>query len=89
MKGVSLSMFRQTLAQSVRRHVSDTPYVSLLHSALDALLVLADTQGLSETFASFEDPKLLGEFCQSIRDLQGELDARERRMDFLDGDRGI
>ena len=83
-EGVKLSMFRQTLAQSVRRHVSDTPYVALLSSSLDALLVTAETQGLAETFSSFEDPDLLDEFCQSIRDLRDEIQSRDKPMDFLD-----
>jgi len=84
LKDITMSMLRQTLAQSARRHVSNKGYAPLLRGALNGVIVLTQTQGLEDVFPAFNDPVKLGKFQDGLVKLRDGLEHRKRPLNFLD-----
>ena len=84
LEGIELSMLRQVLAQTVRRHVSNPSYIPMIRSAVENLQIIAKTQGLDDTFPAFTDKVRLGRFRHDLQQMQDELAKRKDPIDFLE-----
>ncbi len=79
-QGVKLTMLWETLVRADRRHVSNTGYRALLRGAIEAVLILVDTDGLADTFASLDDPIKRNAFRNELIAIRNNLDTNNRRM---------
>jgi carboxyl-terminal processing protease len=84
LKGIKLSMLRQTLAHAARRHVANQGYAPLLRGAIDEIIVMTETRDLGEAFAGFNDPKKVAGFREALLNMRRRLDERGRPMNYLD-----
>lgn len=84
LKGIKLSMLRQTLAQAARRHVDSQGYAGLLSGGLDSLIIMTQTKGLEDAFESFADPAKVSQFHHSLVEMRQDLDDQKRPLNFLD-----
>lgn len=84
LREIELTMLRQTMAQSARRHIADRGYAALVRGSLGALQVLANTRGIEQTFPSVADARKLAEFRDFIDGQIARLDAPDARLNFLD-----
>ncbi len=82
--GIEMPMLRQVLAQTVRRHVDNPSYVPMLRSAIENLQIMANTQGLDDTFPDLGDKVRLARFREHLGKLQDELSRTRRPIDFLE-----
>jgi len=83
-KGIKLSMLRQTLAQAARRHVDNRGYRTLLVGAIDSLMIMIQTKGLKDTFASMGDPAKIDGFKEKLVQIRKNLNNHKRSLNFLD-----
>lgn len=83
LKGVQMSMFRQTISRAAHQHISNPGYTPLIKGALDALLIMAETPGLEESFKKFKDAERVGKFRDGIKKIQTNLAANNAPLNFL------
>lgn len=81
---IKVSMLRQTLAQAARRHVSSVGYTQMLHSALESLLALVETDGLTGVFPMLSDAPKAKRFHDGLLEMLDGIDARKNPLNFLD-----
>lgn len=84
LKGIQVSMLRQALAQAARKHVGNGGYFPLIRGSLESLIVMAHTQGLEQTFPSFDDADKLEKFRSQLLHLRANLTQHGRALNFLD-----
>ncbi|MFA9477829.1 S41 family peptidase [Phycisphaerales bacterium AB-hyl4] len=86
LKEVDASILQTTLHQASRRHVNSEGYVPLMIGAVDALLVLINTDDLADTFAALNDEQKRDQFRRDLERLSASLKEPNKKLNFLDVD---
>ncbi|MEX0654121.1 MAG: S41 family peptidase [Phycisphaeraceae bacterium] len=84
--GVDMSMLRATVHQASRRHVNSQGYAPLMAGAIEALLVLVNTDDLAETFPSLNDEAKRDRMRGELKRLSASLKEPGKKLTFLDVD---
>ena len=84
LEGVRPTMLSRCLSEGAYRHVTTPGFTPLLEGALDALLILVNTQGLDETFASLKNTAAVDNFRNFLIDRKHWLDRHGHDLDLKD-----
>ena len=84
LKNIQLHMLRQTLDQAARRHVANNGYKKLLTGAINAVIVMADTPSLDQTFPGLADQEKTKLFRNNLIQMYNAIQQRKHPMNFLD-----
>ncbi len=83
LKGVQMSMFRQTISRAAHQHIYNPGYKPLLEGALDALAVMADLPALGSAFPKFKEESKVKAFKEGLSAEKAALLAAEGQLNFL------
>ncbi len=83
LKGITMSMFRQTISRAAHQHITNPGYTPLIKGALESLSIMAQTPGLEKSFTRFKDAERVAKFQAGIKRLQGTMDANNAPLNFL------
>ncbi len=84
LKGVKPSMLRQTLSHAKRKHVGRQNYTPLIRGAIDALIVLLETNGLEESFPSFQDQDNVKQFRDYLARRSASLKEPGKQINIIE-----
>lgn len=79
-EGVTIDMLHTILDRAARKHVSNPGFRPLLLGAIQSLLILANTDGLDETFPSLGNTHRIKSFCHKLERIRGELNRFKHDM---------
>ncbi len=84
--GVRKSMLRQTISHTTRKHVELRDLTPLMQGAVDALIVMLDTEGLEESFPAFSDKDNVARFRDYLAHLSISLQEPGKNVSRSDAD---
>ncbi len=84
LKGIQMSMLRQTLSRAAHHHISNPGYAPLLQGSLESLSVMADTPGLGEAFPKFKDAKKVKAFKEGLASIRKTIDNQDNPLNYLE-----
>ncbi len=84
LKGVRLSMLRQTIRYAARKHVARQDLAPLIRGAIDSLIVMLDTKGLEESFPAFGNEADLGRFRDYLARLSASLQEPGKSINVIE-----
>lgn len=84
LKGIQLSMLRQTLSRAAHHHISNPGYAPLLNGSLESLSVMAETPGLGEAFVQFKNPKKVAAFKEGLQSISKKLNDVKNPLNYLE-----
>lgn len=83
-EGVTIDILRTILDRAARKHVGNPGFRPLLLGAIESLLVLANTDGLDETFPSLGDTHRISSFRYKLERIRSELNRFKHAMSRRD-----
>ncbi len=83
LKGIQMSMFRQTISRAAHQHITNPGYAPLIKGALESLTIMAQTPGLEASFSRFKDGERVKKFVAGLKRIQDNLDANNAPLNFL------
>jgi len=86
LKGVELSMLRDAIARSARRHVDASGYTSLMLGSVQGLQVMLNTPRAYEEFPTLKDEEQRANFSQYLERVAKSLTDRDEddQLNFLE-----
>lgn len=84
LKGVRLEMLRQTIRHATRKHVAQQGLTPLMQGAVDALIVMLDTNGLEESFPAFTDENSVKQFRDYLARLSASLKEPGKTVNIIE-----
>ncbi|GAB4187565.1 MAG: hypothetical protein Kow00105_02190 [Phycisphaeraceae bacterium] len=84
LRGVRESMLRQTIRYASRKHVSRQSLTPLMQGAVDALIVMLDTNGLEESFPAFADASRVRPFREYLARLSASLKEPGKEVNIIE-----
>lgn len=84
LKGIQMSMLRQTLSRAAHHHISNPGYTPLLKGGVHALSVMAETPGLGKAFTKFNDAKKVAAFKEGLQKLANNLNNLKQPINYLE-----
>lgn len=80
LKGISQRMLKAGLRFIANEHIDDQGWYPLLVGGLEALRLLATTEGLEENFPGLRDPSKVARWVATIDELRAGIEAKPRRL---------
>lgn len=84
LKGIQMSMLRQTLSRAAHHHISNPGYTPLLKGGVHALSVMAETPGLGKAFTKFNDAKKVAAFKEGLQTFSKNLNNLKQPINYLE-----
>jgi carboxyl-terminal processing protease len=78
LKGVELPMLQLSLRKAMREHVSNPGYGPLLRGAIDAALVLSESEPLAVTFPGLGQPENVAKFRDGLLAIRRDVEVQEK-----------
>ncbi len=84
LKGVRLSMLRQTIRYAARKHVAKQGLTPLIRGSIDSLIVMLDTKGLDESFPALNDEADAAQFRDYLARLSASLQEPGKTINVIE-----
>jgi len=83
LKGVQMSMFRQTISRAAHQHIENPGYTPLINGAIDAVDIMAETKALEASFPKMKDAGLVKKFRDGLGTIKADLAKADGPLNFL------